>query len=67
MAILAAVLYGELLGPKSIIALAFGIFGLILIGVSIFEPMFSARRDATRLAKQMHSLHGSAGLSFFGG
>lgn len=35
VAVLAALLYGEILRPKSIIALAFGIFGLILIEVSI--------------------------------
>ena len=33
VAVLAAFLYGEVLGPKSIVAMAFGIFGLILIEV----------------------------------
>jgi drug/metabolite transporter (DMT)-like permease len=47
VAVLAAFLYGEILGPKSITALAFGIFGLILIEVSMMEltvglPMLSA-------------------------
>ncbi|KAG0563289.1 hypothetical protein KC19_8G019000 [Ceratodon purpureus] len=37
VAVLAAVLYGELLGPKSIIALAFGILGIFLIEVPVAE------------------------------
>jgi drug/metabolite transporter (DMT)-like permease len=35
VAVLAAVFYGERLRPKSIAALAFGIFGLLLIEVRI--------------------------------
>lgn len=35
VAILAAVLYGELLGPKSVVALAAGVFGLVLIEVPV--------------------------------
>jgi drug/metabolite transporter (DMT)-like permease len=35
VAILAAVLYGELLGFKSVVALAAGVFGLVLIEVSM--------------------------------